>query len=306
MKRLGKERLHFTIGPYNEPGLRVKPGETFIVETEDAFIGMIRKQGDWKDNSRIPWGNPVSGPIYIEGADKGDTLLIDVKEIKPLIGQGATRVASLAILSGVVPLERFLKTEIPRKVWICPIRNGFVYWREDLPLPYKPMIGTIGTAPENQAISTGLAGPHGGNLDLPDICPGNRLFLPVFVEGALLHVGDVHALQGDGELCGTAIEMPAEITLTIDLIKGKRIAWPRIESEKYIMAVGVGKPLEDAIRIAFSQLIFWLEEEYSFDILDAYNLCTHVAEIGIGYYLQSSVAARFPKDYLPEKRGNLR
>lgn len=298
MKRLGREKLSFTIGPFNEPRLRVKPGETIVVETEDAFIGMIRKPGDWKDNSKVPWGNPVSGPIYVEGAEKGDTILVEVREIKPLIGQGATRVAALGILSGVVSPEQFLKTELSRKVWICPIKGEFVHWKEGMALPYKPMIGTIGTAPEGQAFSTGIAGPHGGNLDLTDVCPGNRLYLPVFVEGALLHIGDVHALQGDGELCGTAIEMPAESTITIDLVKGKSIGWPRIESDKYIMAVGVARPLEDAIRIAFSQLILWLEDEYGFDALDAYNLCTHVAEIGVGYYLQSSVVARFPKKYL--------
>jgi len=298
MKRLGKETLHFVIGPYNNPQLRTKPGETIVVETEDAFIGTIKKPGDWKDNKKIPWGNPVSGPIYVEGAEKGDTLVVEIKETRPLTGQGATRVAGLGILSSVVPFTQFLETNLPRKVWICPIKNGLVYWKENLALPYEPMIGTIGTAPERQAVSTGLAGPHGGNMDLRDVCPGNKLYLPVFVDGALLHLGDVHAVQGEGELCGTAVEMPAENTITIDLIKGATISWPRIESREHIMAVGVAKPLEDAVRIAFSQLILWLEQEYEFDSLDAYNLCTQVAEIGVGYYLQASVAARLPTKFL--------
>ena len=302
MKRRGMEKLYFSIGPFNEPRLRVKPGEIIAVETEDAFIGMIKKPGDWKDNVKIPRSNPVSGPIFVEGAEKGDTLVVEIKSIKPLTGQGATRVGGLAILGGGArAITQFLKTDLPRKVWICPIRDGRVYWK-DLALPYEPMIGTIGTALERQAISTGRAGPHGGNMDLREVCPGNRLYLPVNVEGALLHLGDVHAVQGDGELCGTAVEMPAENVIKIDLIKEKAISWPRIETPEYIMAVGVAKPMEDAIRIAFSQLILWMEQEYGFDAWDAYNLCTQVAEISVGAYLLGCVAAKFPKRYLPRQK----
>jgi len=298
MKRLGREKLHFTIGPMNEPALTVEPGETVEVETEDAFVGLIREPGDWKDESDAR-SNPVSGPIYVEGAERGDTLVVDIGEIHPLIGQGATRVSGLSILSRVVPATQFVRAELPRRVWICPIRDGYVHWG-DLALPYRPMIGTIGTAPEREAISSNLAGAHGGNMDLREVCPGNRLYLPVSVDGALLHLGDVHAVQGDGELCGTAVEMPARNTLTIGLVKGKAIGWPRIESADRIMAVGVARPMDDAVRIAFSQLILWLEEEHGLDAWDAYNLCTQVAEISVGWWTQSSVAAKFPKAYLPD------
>jgi acetamidase/formamidase len=190
---------------------------------------------------------------------------------------------------------QLLDVEIPRRVWICPIRDGKVYWTEDFPLPYQPMIGTIGTAPEVE--STMEAGPHGGNMDLPDLTTGNTLYLPVFVEGALLHIGDAHAVQGDGELCGTAVEMPAEVSLTVGLIKNKTIGWPRIESADYIMAVGSRRPLEEAVRIAFRELIQWLHSEYGFDRMDAYNLCTQVARIRVGYYL-TTIAAKFPKKNL--------
>jgi amidase len=132
----------------------VKPGETIAVETEDAFIGMIKNPGDWKDNTKIPRGNPVTGPIFVEGAEKGDTLVVEIKSIKPIAGQGATRVAGLLILGGNAgAITQFLKPDLPRKVWICPVRDGHVYW-QDLALPYEPMIGTIGTARESQAIST--------------------------------------------------------------------------------------------------------------------------------------------------------
>jgi len=273
--------------------LTIEPDESVVVETEDAFIGMIKKVGDWKD-AKVPWGNPLSGPIYVKGAEKGDTLVVEIGNIKPLTGQGATRVNVEGFLDILNPTGLF-DAEIPRRVWICPIRDGKVYWTEDFVLPYEPMIGTIGTAPEVE--STMRAGSHGGNMDLTDLTTGNRLYLPVFVEGALLHLGDVHAVQGDGELCGTAVEMPAEVTLTVGLVKNKTIGWPRVESSDYLMSVGSGRPMEEAVRIAFKQLILWLHSEYGYDRLDAYNLCTQVGKIGVGYYL-SSVVAKFPKKFL--------
>jgi len=293
MKRLKLGNLHYAISRLNEPSIAIEPGESVVVETEDTFIGMIKKLGDWK-GAKIPWGNPLSGPIHVEGAEKGDMLAVEIKGIKPLTGQGATRVNVDGLLDILNPTG-LLDVEIPRKVWICPIKNEKVYWTKDIVLPYEPMIGTIGTAPEVE--STMRAGPYGGNMDLTDLTIGNSLYLPVFVKGALLHVGDVHAVQGDGELCGTAVEMPAEVTLTVGLIKNKTIGWPRIESPSHIMAVGSGRPMEDAVRIAFRELILWLHSEYGFDRLDAYNLCTQVSKIGVGYYL-ASVVAKFPKRLL--------
>jgi amidase len=139
-------------------------------------------------------------------------------------------------------------------------------------------------------------------MDLREVCPGNTLYLPVEVDGALLHLGDVHAVQGAGELCGTAVEMPAENVIRIDLIKQKAITWPRIETPEHIMAVGAAKPMEDAIRIALSQLLLWMQQDYGFDVWDAYNLCTQVAEISVGYYLLGSVGVKFPKKYLPSHK----
>jgi len=182
---------------------------------------------------------------------------------------------------------------------VCAIKDGKVYFGDKIVLPYKPMIGTIGTALEAEAIFAFYPGIHGGNMDLPEATVGNKLFLLVFMKGALLHLGDVHAIQGEGEINGAGIEIPAEVTVTIDLIKGKTIAYPRIESPDRIMSVccsGVGKTLADAIRIAFVDLVLWLEEDYGFERWDAYTLCGQVAEVRLGNIW--TVAMKFPKEYL--------
>ncbi|MFQ6075375.1 MAG: acetamidase/formamidase family protein [Candidatus Bathyarchaeia archaeon] len=305
MKRLSlslQGKLNYTISPSNKPTLTVEPGETVVVETEDAFTGQIKKPGDKRDTITIPYPNPQTGPILVRGAEKGDTLVVEIRDIKPTLGQGATRIPSYWWYlgePGSSAIARFLSVELPHGSRICPIRDSEVYFSERIILPYEPFIGTIGTAPEIEALSTYYPGPHGGNMDLPDVCVGNRLYLPIRVGGALLHLGDVHAVQGDAEICGTAVEIPAECTLVVDLIKGVSLPWPRIESPDHIMAVsssGSGRTLEDAIRIAFIELIRWLEGEHGFDRWDAYQLCTQVARVRLGNLW--TVAAKFPKKYL--------
>jgi len=140
-------------------------------------------------------------------------------------------------------------------------------------------------------------------MDLPDVKPGNVLGLPVFVEGALLYLGDCHASQGDGELCGVAVEHPARITITLDLSKGQEISWPRVESDKFIMAIGSARPLEDAARIAYRELVFWMEQDYGFNRLEAYMLLTQVGRVRLGNMVDPNytVGASIQRKYLPNK-----
>jgi len=303
MKKLSLQlqgKLRYTMSPFHRPTLTIKPGETVVLETEDAFSGQIRTEKDKRDLSAMPFSNPLTGPIRIESAEKGDTLIVDIKQIRSTIGQGATYIAPAMHYLTSIPLFELLNVEFPHVTRICPIKDHKVFLSDKIVLPFKPIIGTIGVAPEIEAISSRFPGPHGGNMDIPDVCAGNRLYLPVYVEGALLYVGDVHASQGEGESPGgVAIEMPAETTLTIDLIKDKMIVWPRLETLKYIgtiVATGTNRTLEDAIKIAFIELIFWLEKEYGFNRWDAYQLCTQVSEVRLGNLW--TVSVRFPVHYL--------
>ena len=295
--------LKYVLSPYDEPVAYVEPGETLVLETEDACSGQIRKKGDYRDRGKIPYGNPVVGPIYIEGAERGSTLAVLITEIKPLIGQGVTYMSEFneSYIAGL-PVFKFMKVSLPREPRICRIKGGLVYFSDQIAIPYQPMVGTIGVAPflEAESISSGvLPGRHGGNMDLPEVAPGNTIFLPVYHKGALLYVGDVHAVQGDGEISGTAVEMPAEIKIKVDLLKGEPISWLRIETRVEIMSVATvsaGRTLEDTIRTAFLELILWIEEKYGLNRFEGLMLCSQVGKIRIGNLW--SVAAKIEKKYL--------
>jgi amidase len=292
LKRIELGQLYYEISRHNPPRVSIDPGETVIVETEDAFSGQIRTESDRRDRTTVPYSNPQTGPILVNGAKPGDTLSVRIEDIEPLRGQAATRTGAPG------GLGEWLGLDVPHGTRICPIRDGTVWWSAELGIPYAPMIGTIGTAPEMGAPTTGPAGPHGGNIDVREVTCGATVLLPVFVPGALLHLGDVHAAQGHGELCGTALEMAAVVTITVDLIRGKTIERPRIRSNRELMAVETGLPMEQSVRRACADLILWIEDEFGVDRWDGFNLFTQVGEISVGYVNIGTVAAKIAVKYV--------
>jgi amidase len=306
LKQLKPERFHFAMTSRVEPSLRVVPGETFVVETTDNRGKRVRKS---TDPIPPPPAVPLSGPVYVEGASKGDTLVVTFQDIQleKGWGQGWTgqsgRVWGACMSGPPTSLNPILNDPIPDIVKICPIRHGNIYFPlkngKEVVIPMQAFVGTIGTAPEMEIAST-MLGRNGGNMDCADCCPRNELFLPVSVEGAYLYMGDVHAAQGDGELGGPAIEIPAELTITVDLIKGKSISWPRIETPEYIISVGNTRPIDDAVRVASVDLLTRLRDEYHFDLWDASILFNAVGRLVINECTNAlySVSAKFPKKYL--------
>ena len=298
----------YVIGPYREPVATVSPGETFAVETADAFENKLDSpSADVTRLIQLPYVNPVAGPIFVQGAEKGDTLAVTVRSIEVTRAYGVS--ALIPEFGGLCAtlFTRTLNPPLPPRVMLHPIADGLITFSEDLdiaPIPCEPMYGTIGTAPEVEAVSTLAPGFHGGNMDAADICPGNTVFLPVKVDGALLYVGDGHAAQGDAEVCGVAVEVPTRGTLTVELVKGRAIGTPRVESDEYIMAIGSARPMEDAARIAFYELVMWLEADYGIERLTAYQLCSQVARVRMANMVDTlySIVAKFPKVYLPRGR----
>lgn len=306
MKRLSlKDQgdLLYTISSQHKPRLFVNSGETFCVETEDAFSGQIRKEGDLRDLKRIPYGNPQSGPIYVNNAKPGDILSVQIQDIVPLTGQGATRIVSswYTSKSDEDLINKFLNptSNVPHGTNVCKIADGIVHLGE-FKIPYKPMIGTMSTADPLESYLAWFPGPHGGNMDIPEVTNGSTLYLPVKVEGAFLHVGDAHAVQGDGELSGAAVEMPSETTLKVDVIKNQQvIGWPRLENKEdifVIVATETGRPFEEAMRIGFLQLALWIEEVSGIERWRAFELLTMVGKIRVGNFW--TVAVGVPKSYL--------
>ena len=293
-----------TMGPLTKPIATVTPGETAEVETWDAsgnIVGARRNLGDAIQKGLRRYENPVTGPIYVEGAGPGDALKIEIINIKfPEVGW-------TAVIPGFGGLEGWLRLSPPITKFSKISGEKIVYALSDgrtIEIPAKPFIGTIGVSPEFEAVSTIVPGRHGGNMDVPDICVGNVLHLPVAVKGALLGLGDVHAVQGDGEICGTAMEVSSTVTMRVELEKNKKINWPRVESKDEIMTVCSAKPLEDAVRLAFLELIKWLESDYGFERYDAYMFLSLAAKARVAQIVDPlfTVVAKLPKELLPKSK----
>jgi len=295
----------YTISASNEPRLRIEPGETVRIETEDTTSGQIKKEGDVRDRKKVPYANPQSGPIYVNGAKDGDTLAVKIEDIRPLTDRGITRIVSFwyASSQNTSLIHKFLDVEgiVPDKARICKIRDSTVYF-DRFALPYRPMIGTVGTANPVETRLSAQISDCGGNMDIPEVTTGATLYLPVRVEGALLHLGDVHAIQGDGELAGSGVEIPSSTTLTIDVIReeGQQAArQARIENNDAIYSIATtkeGRGLEDAIHLAYLDLVMWIERKYSVDRWLAFELVSLTAKIRLGNLW--AVAVGMPRKYL--------
>ncbi len=263
----------YAFNRYLEPIACVHTGEEVEIYTEDTFKGRIAKEDVLPETAlkNVTELNPQTGPIYIEGAKPGDCLAVHILEITPTRDWGVSCIQKP--LGGLSPNKytRMLNPPLEEKTWIYHRDKEGNYIRDEhLCFPYEPFLGTISTASALEVISSLTPYELGGNMDVPDVCPGNIVYLPVEVEGGYFFTGDVHAKQGQGELCGTAIEIAAKVRLRFELIKGKKICWPRIESPTELMVVGSAKPMEDAARIAYAELIAWMGE-YGWDAMEAYE-----------------------------------
>lgn len=277
---------------HREPRCHIEAGERIRVETEDALSGQIRKPGDRRDKSTMPYSNPVAGPIAIAGAGPGDFLAVTIHSIEPRDGQCATYTGAPK------QLVEWLGAELPHGAHVCPIRDGQIIWKDRVSIPYRPMLGCIGTAPDWGVPTTGPAGPHGGNLDLVEVSPGSTIYLPVTVPGGFLYLGDAHAAMGHGELSATGLEMAAWSTISVDLIRGSRLTGIRIENPEWLMSVATHGSTERAIAEAYARLILWMEADYGWNRWDAYDLLTHVGRISVGYYGSGTVGAGVDKRYI--------
>jgi len=301
------EPAHYfnTLGSH-PPVLRIDHGDTVVTTTLDA------RGLDRNGTPAGPAGNPQTGPFYIEGAEPGDTLEVHLDRLTPNRPLGW---ASTVIAPNVVEPE-FVR-ELPAAAataWRIDLAQRTVtlaeaaprhgeppspldalrhdrrtLGRDDMPalaklsLPYAPMVGCFGVAPaRGQAISTATSGNHGGNMDYRGFTEGATAFFPVFVPGALFHLGDCHAVQGDGEIVGTGAETSFDVQFTVRVHKGKAIAWPRGENDAYIFALGNARPLDEALQHATTEMIRWLGTEYGLEARAACTLLGQCVEYEIG------------------------
>lgn len=257
---------------------RVDPGETFTVETainiNDGVIHSLGQQLTESDVT-IPFVNGATGPIEVRGAEPGDMLSIEVIDMK-FEGLGFT---ALWPGIGIFP-DWVRRKEFGRQTRVVEVRDGIVHWSEKVKLPVRPMIGVAGVAPIHGAVLTIDNGPHGGNLDVQEVAPGNTISFRVQHEGAHLFLGDCHAIQGDGECNGMgAIEIATVLTVRVSLQPAPaRMTWPRIETKSHICTIGCARPLEDAMRTAFEEMLYWMEDEFGVPAPEGYMLLGQIAE----------------------------
>ncbi len=256
----------------------VEPGEIFEVECainiNDGVITHVGQQLK-ADDVHIPFVNGATGPIEVHGAKAGDMLTVEVLDMK-VEGLGFS---SLWPGIGIFP-DWVRRREFGIKTQVVEVKDGIVHWDDKLKLPVRPMIGVAGVAPLHGAVLTVDNGPHGGNLDVQEVSPGNTIMFRLHREGGHLFLGDCHAIQGDGECNGMgAIEIAAVLTVRVHLQPApKRMTWPRVETPTHICTLGCARPLEDAMRTAFEEMVYWMEDDFGVPAPEAYMLLGQIAE----------------------------
>ena len=307
------DNVKYAFGP-GEPVARLQPGEVLDTNTLDCFGDAIKKPGDTLDS--VKGDNPLTGPFWIEGAQPGDALAVKILDLEVNGNQG---VGALAPGFGALNQTHYtpmLNPPLGEKIWFYSVDRArktakFKALDSDfsVDIPTHPFLGCIGVAPaDGEVRSSVVPAEFGGNLDAPEVSPGNTLYLPVNVAGALLYVGDGHAAMGDGEVAGTAVEVPLHARLEVNLVKGWKISWPRFENDQAIMTLGAYRPLDDALRIAFRELVGWIHEDYGLSETDAYELLSQTAKIHLDEMVDPNyvVVASIAKKYLPAKRTRAR
>ena len=274
------EKYYRTLGPH-EPVLRVGDGDSIVTTTVDAH------GRDHRREQVTPRGNPQTGPFYVEGAEPGDALAVHLDHIAPnrTYGFCGSSVAENVVDPDYVP-------ELPD----APNAEGHVDVEADtatlvapessigrITLPLEPMLGGFGVAAcFGQAISVATSAEHGGNMDYRGFVAGTTVYFPVFEPGALFFLGDGHALQGDGEIVGSGIEISMDVRVTLKVIKEKTIGWPRGENDEWIFTVGNARPLDQATQHATTEMLRWLQQDYGLDALGANLLLAQCVRYDLG------------------------
>src|SRR3974390_178900 len=270
------------------PAARIAPGESLEFDVIDASGGQLRATSTVDDVGRMDFGkiNPVNGPVYIEGAEPGDVLKITLLSFVPSGWGWTANIPGFGLLADDFKDPALNLWRYDAK---CLAPALFSHWGK---VPLKPFTGTIGVAPAEPGLHS-IVPPRrvGGNMDVRDIAEGSELFLPVEVAGALFSVGDTHAAQGDGEVCGTAVESPMRVALKFDLLKRTPLSFPRfrtlgpvtrhLDAKGYEVATGIGPDLMQAARASVRSMIELLMQRHAMPAVDAYMLCSVCGDLRI-------------------------
>ena len=278
--RFSPSEYHRTLGPH-EPVLSVNDRDSIVTTTVDA------RGFDHQREQVTPRGNPQTGPFFVEEAQPGDTLVVHLDRIEPSRTYGF---CGSSVAPNVVDPEYVRELpEAPLAEWHVDREAGTatLIGPESklgrLVIPLAPMLGCFGVAPRGgQAISTATSAEHGGNMDYRGFVAGTTVYFPVFEPGALFFLGDGHAAQGDGEIVGSGIEISMDVRVTLRVLKGKEIGWPRGENDDWIFTAGNARPLDQATQHATTEMLRWLQQDYGLDPLGANLLLAQCVRYQLG------------------------
>jgi len=287
MQRIRADHPVYSFSAANPPIARVDSGETFQVETLDCFCNQLRRPEDQYEN--LDWDriNPVTGPVYVAGAAPGDVLKLTIHDVE-VDALGVTASGAGMGLIGH-------KLEGARLV-LLPNDGEQATFLRDIRIPLRPMIGVIGVAPEGPAVNSGTPDRHGGNMDNAMIGAGATLYLPVFAEGALLALGDLHAVMGDGEVCVTGLEIPGLVTLTAEVLKGRTLTDPLLENGRCWSTIASAFTLDEAVLRCAENMLDFLAERTDLARTEIAMLMSLAGQVQICQVVDPKRTARFVLD----------
>ncbi len=270
--RLSRDEIIWSFGPDLEPALEVEPGETVTFETNDCFTGQITSEDDLVTEIDLTRINSATGPVAVKGAEPGDSLVVEILDVRPIEWGVATLIPGFGQLIDRVqaPLTR-----------LFDVRDGEIRMNDRVRFPAKPMVGVVGVATDGEELSNGLAGRHGGNLDDHLHGKGARIYFPVRQPGGMFAVGDMHAAMGDGEICFTGVEIAGEVDMRFDLLKGKQATWPVTELGDRWIPHATADAFEDALRLVSEEAAQLLVDEHGFTIADAFIFLSVACDAGV-------------------------
>jgi len=290
MCRISRDHIVYALDKIYPPVAEIDPGSEVCFETWDARTGTITSERDLLDKPHPKGPNPATGPVSIHGAAPGDGLVVTILDIS-LANRGYTGTRpGRGVLGHMI-------TEYRTKLF--DILDGEVVFNERIRFPVRPMVGVIGTAPAGDGVATQHPGPHGGNMDHTDVRIGAQVHLPVFVPGALLFIGDVHASMGDGEISVTALEISGEVRVRVDLMKGEGIRRPWVEFPDRWITTGDGPGIADAIRMAAEEMAHFLMRRLGLSPDEAYMLLSMRGDVKVSQCADPTMLAATARVVMP-------
>lgn len=268
------------------------PGSVVTFETFDCFQNQITREDQSIEELNWEKINPATGPLYVTGAEPGDTLRVEILKID---------VADFGVMAAI-PGAGILGDRVQSsQIKIVPIRDNQAIFNQQIELPINPMIGVIGVAPAGEGVASGIPDSHGGNMDNSRICQGATVYLPVQVPGALLAMGDLHAVMGDGEVMVSGVEIAGSVQVRVDLLKSQHLNNPLLEDSQYIYCIASDEDLLTAIKVATADLHAQIMDRLNLSFNEAGMLLSAAGDLQICQVVDPKLTVRFafPKNLLP-------